>query len=105
MFLSRGRSCEAMAAFTRQGRQTGGLCQVACPGLGLGHPRQRMRLLRGRSTVYCGPVPPQGLLCCEVEIWGLAITSSLGRCLLSFPIEGLVIGNWPLTGFDGNPRT
>lgn len=66
--LSRGRSYEAIAAFTRQGGQTGGLCQVASPGLGLGHCQQRMRLLRGRCPVYCRPVPPQGLLCCEVDM-------------------------------------
>lgn len=99
MFLSRGCSCEAIAAFTRQG-----LGQAACSGLGLGQPRQSMRLLRGGvlSTVGLSLLRD----CSAVRwLWGLAITLSLGRCFFSFPIEGLVIGNWPLTGFDGNPRS
>lgn len=74
VFLSRGCSCDEIAAFTRQGGQTGGLCQASCPGLGVGYPCQGMRRLRARSPVQCCSVTPQRLLWCEVEIWGLATT-------------------------------
>lgn len=67
VFLSRGCSCDEIAAFTQQGRQTGAFCQASFPGHGFGCSRQGTRMLRARTPVQCWPV--MRLLWCEVEIW------------------------------------